>query len=483
MCVMAASTEKSSIAGHEDRMRCFVCDGAATGRYYILATCRTQTSRIRLIEKLGQLVGERYMVVISEDDVICRSCANLMNTLDRLETEMGSVRNVVLRFLEKKYALEEGELLNNKTSGVPLPQVSSASSSRKTAPTTENFMSRKRKAALAELESERENSIDALTGKRMKNDPKKDIWMQCDKCKYTTNLNSFMINHIRQHVKKKQPDLCEFCGGEIKAGSCSNNCSLKKRTEMPQSSTSGTSVVVQNSRPVSASSSNFSRQATKPFSDNMNRPSDSDAETVQMIAAEINEYITARSAAAAAAAEAVVTSAASGTPQLSAHKLDSVQQTLQDIPHAPDGSSQISVGNVSEMQRIETTLNTVAMNGGDSLRMDAASLTQNHGISVPGEHMQNGNGGNSAPTAICVMNMSEQNSAVEQTLLVQNMNDDNNAVYVQVVEVGKGDEVHDTSNMPKQVLTVADDGTVEMVEVMWNEMVSSHVSSGQDVQF
>jgi len=64
------------------------------------------------------------MVVISEDDIICRGCANLMNTLDRLETEMCSVRNVVLRFLEKKYALEEGELLNNKTTvSCPPPQM------------------------------------------------------------------------------------------------------------------------------------------------------------------------------------------------------------------------------------------------------------------------------------------------------------------------------------------------------------------------
>lgn len=54
------------------------------------------------------------MIVITEDDVICRSCANLMNTLDRLEVEMGSVKRVVLRFLERKYSLEEGELLNQK---------------------------------------------------------------------------------------------------------------------------------------------------------------------------------------------------------------------------------------------------------------------------------------------------------------------------------------------------------------------------------
>lgn len=52
------------------------------------------------------------MVVATEDDVICRSCANLMNTLDRLESEMSSVRRVVLKFLEKTYSLEEGKLLN-----------------------------------------------------------------------------------------------------------------------------------------------------------------------------------------------------------------------------------------------------------------------------------------------------------------------------------------------------------------------------------
>lgn len=61
------------------------------------------------------------MVVISEDDIICRGCATLINTLDRLETEMGTVRGVVLRFLEKKYALEEGELVNSKPSGAPAP--------------------------------------------------------------------------------------------------------------------------------------------------------------------------------------------------------------------------------------------------------------------------------------------------------------------------------------------------------------------------
>lgn len=49
-------------------------------------------------------------MVISEDDIICRSCNTMLNNLDRLEKEMSSVRSVIQRFLEKKYELDEGEL-------------------------------------------------------------------------------------------------------------------------------------------------------------------------------------------------------------------------------------------------------------------------------------------------------------------------------------------------------------------------------------
>lgn len=40
-------------------LQCFVCDAKIQGRHYALATCRTQTSRSKVIEKLGELVGER----------------------------------------------------------------------------------------------------------------------------------------------------------------------------------------------------------------------------------------------------------------------------------------------------------------------------------------------------------------------------------------------------------------------------------------
>lgn len=54
---MSASSQ-AGLANGSEGLVCFVCDIGVVGRYYPLATCRTQTSKVRLIEKLGQLVGD-----------------------------------------------------------------------------------------------------------------------------------------------------------------------------------------------------------------------------------------------------------------------------------------------------------------------------------------------------------------------------------------------------------------------------------------
>ncbi|XP_025154829.1 uncharacterized protein LOC105181379 [Harpegnathos saltator] len=185
----------------KEQLRCFVCDINVQGRYYYLATCRTQSSRSKVIEILGELVGERYMVVISEDDVICRSCASHINTLDRLEMEMRNVRNHVLRFLERKYCLEEGELLGNSDRPKPShpPQITKCN-------TTEIIDS-----------CIKRNNVDSEIYLYNRNQEKEQqqlkqshARLQCDKCKYTTNLNSFMMHHIRDYMKQKI--FCNKCG-------------------------------------------------------------------------------------------------------------------------------------------------------------------------------------------------------------------------------------------------------------------------------
>lgn len=142
----------------------------------------------------------RYMVVISEDDVICRGCANLMNTLDRLETEMKGVKDAILRFLERKYSLDDGELLGNSEIAKPCqpPQITKSQMQNGSC-----YHGRKRAAVTST-----ETSSDGNKQKKSNN-----VWMQCDKCRYTTRYNAFMVHHIRQHIK--QQTSCDKCGMQL----------------------------------------------------------------------------------------------------------------------------------------------------------------------------------------------------------------------------------------------------------------------------
>ncbi|XP_063239727.1 uncharacterized protein LOC134540755 [Bacillus rossius redtenbacheri] len=314
-----------SVASEE--LVCFVCGVPVSGKFYPLATCRLLCTKTPIIEKMSQLVGESYVVVITEDDVICRSCANLLNTLDRLEVELGSVRSVVLRFLERKYELSDGELVNSKPVEVGQPpQITPGQGKLEQYAKKENFMARKRRQALDEIKKEN-GSAD---GTKHKGGPKNpSSLLQCDKCKYTTSYNAFMIHHIRQHVKPKTA--CDFCGMDIErpGGTCPQKCT--------------------------------------------------------------------------------------------------------------EGAGEQAVADV-----------TVEASGADQ---PAAAL-----CAVP-----------DGPVA-----------RQTQLMEVQKMEDeDSNAVYVQVVDVGKGNGTDDGGNLRKQVLTVADDGTVEMVEVLWDEMITPDVEGEQ----
>ncbi|XP_068086047.1 uncharacterized protein [Anabrus simplex] len=451
----------------DDLPHCFVCDVGVTGRHYTLATCRTQATRIRLIEKLGQLVGERYMVVISEEDIICRGCANLINTLDRLESEMGSVRNVVLRFLEKKYALEDGELVNEKSTGVGLPpQITPAPSRNQGFSGTsshENFMSRKRKAALSDLENEQENGS-SINNKKAKKDSKSDTWMQCDKCKYTTHYNAFMIHHIRQHIKKKNP-ACDYCGEEVKSGGrCARQCGQKKPAEEP--STSNGNVPQEINRKPAEPPSTTQQEKEKP------NDCDSEAETVEMIAAEINEFTGAHSSRSTESPDVVISAVQSGADHQSSLGSQLNHNTM--LPTIPEDSDP------NQIQTGDSVSTASQLNNTNEMTIEVAGMSRKP-LDAPLKNNEEG----SNPTAICVMDMSEENSTEEPTLLtVQKMeDDDSNAVYVQVVEMGKGVALDESGNMTKQVLTVAEDGTVEMVEVMWDEMVTPGGEPEQDIHF
>lgn len=374
-------------------LACFVCDANVVGRYYTLATCRTQSTKVRLIEKLGQLVGDQYMVVISEDDIICRGCATMMNTLDRLEKEMGSLRTVVLRYLEKKYDLKEGELVNSKAT-LPPPKQQPAAGSKKHA--NPNAVESRNKNSLTDCESE--DLSNGPSEKGSQKDSKSNLWMQCDKCKYTTPYNIFMTHHLRKHsLPKEQENTDEpktIAANEVNEGDQKDGEETSDVTNHINETECVEPLLKRQKLDVEESSLVVHKESSM----------SGESETVEMIAAEINDLSQDR----------VV---------------------------------------ISEVQNVNMKVGVpVAVNGEEN----------QEGEHVPTLQV----GEEDASNAICMVD--------ENGMILQKMEQgEDGTLYVQVMD---GDPT-------KQVLSVGEDGSVQMVEVMWDDMVAHTATEDDNMPF
>jgi len=63
----------------------------------------TQYSNTDFPSKIGELVGDKFMVVICTEDVLCGSCSNLLDHLDKLEMDVKKVRWTLTGYLASRY--------------------------------------------------------------------------------------------------------------------------------------------------------------------------------------------------------------------------------------------------------------------------------------------------------------------------------------------------------------------------------------------
>lgn len=89
--------------------KCFICDENIMGSPSSLKDSETQTSHEKVTKKLARLVGDDFCVIVSEDDVICRRCLTLFNTMDKYEFDLENVRTRLKGFVNKKYSIEDEE--------------------------------------------------------------------------------------------------------------------------------------------------------------------------------------------------------------------------------------------------------------------------------------------------------------------------------------------------------------------------------------
>lgn len=240
-----------------------------------------------------------------------------------------------------------------------------------------------------------------------KKDSKSNTWLQCDKCKYTTLYNSFMVHHIRKHgeTSKKLP-----VPEKTHAESTSNDKTETSTKTLPDSTqlkddslqTLQSSMEVISTNKINRDTSNrtiASLQKDDSVSD--------ESETVEMIAAEINEFTDERVMISNSTVE---------------HTQDSQQETAREVES--EGHEQV-----------------IQVAPGDD--------------SIDGSN------------TICMVD--------ENGMIVQKMEQaEDGTLYVQVME---------NPDATKQVLSVAEDGSVQMVEVMWDEMVNQEAVDDDNIPF
>lgn len=100
--------------------KCFVCDEMVqTNTAHSVPDTFTATSHTKLTNKIARLVGEGYMVIIGQDDLICRRCFNLFNMMDKAESDVERHKTTLNGFLKKKYSIFDDDDTNGKLSMSP----------------------------------------------------------------------------------------------------------------------------------------------------------------------------------------------------------------------------------------------------------------------------------------------------------------------------------------------------------------------------
>nr|CAD7411855.1 unnamed protein product [Timema cristinae] len=111
---------KSRPAPRKKPVPCFICDEPVEGEGVSLVVeegegvslvvGNTPYSNTSFPAKIGQLMGDGFMVVVTKEDGLCRRCSALLNHLDKLEFDLAIVKKALTGYLKMKYQLlDEGE--------------------------------------------------------------------------------------------------------------------------------------------------------------------------------------------------------------------------------------------------------------------------------------------------------------------------------------------------------------------------------------
>ncbi|XP_002074884.2 zinc finger protein 473 homolog [Drosophila willistoni] len=103
-----SSCETDLDSAGSEVVRCFICDDPCESSTPLTEMYTMRTS-MGFPNKLAQLVGNGFKIIICNEDYVCLRCTNLVNWLDRLDDDVEQVKSSLIHLLNKKYAFNTDE--------------------------------------------------------------------------------------------------------------------------------------------------------------------------------------------------------------------------------------------------------------------------------------------------------------------------------------------------------------------------------------
>uniref|UniRef100_A0A0A9YE69 Zinc finger and SCAN domain-containing protein 2 n=1 Tax=Lygus hesperus TaxID=30085 RepID=A0A0A9YE69_LYGHE len=211
---------------------CFLCNAKSSEKGIPLLVSQTTFSRICLGEKLQEILGEKFIVLITSKDAICWKCAKYINWVDKCERKLDLARGNILNMVVTKYKNAEMDLTSiTPKESIHQVQSGASSSGGHTIRSQEvrNYKSGNMSDFIGGYEKSREDkkktyechiclkvfaSPAALGVHKARQHP---IHHVCDYCGMTLSTEAKYKAHLAKHVPKTAPIAskmlnCVLCG-------------------------------------------------------------------------------------------------------------------------------------------------------------------------------------------------------------------------------------------------------------------------------
>jgi len=200
---------------------CYVCDTKLFGERTRVCSSITPHSSIPYPEKIADLLGDDFVVIVTPADHMCKRCTSLLTHMDKLENDLKLVRNALVSYIQKKYGVLPPDQ--------PVKTLDIVNGHLK----TDELEVGQRKVPSG-LTTVRENPVSSTPLKMIKN-PESTSKLKIYKCGFCT-FQSKELGHVRFHMRthmKKDNDKSSPSVPATKATS-QNSSQLQQQQQQQQ---------------------------------------------------------------------------------------------------------------------------------------------------------------------------------------------------------------------------------------------------------